>query len=884
MFLTKNRYRSICRPLVLLLVLGFGVSLLRSAPSHVQAESIATSPVLTGPVPNPTPEDIIIEPSQMTRGTTRTIIINIRDCPTKKFGDANSVITEGELSSLRDKGIEITSPQKISDCEYSAELKVSDSALIGPVTITIRYKEGDADRTKPLRIRVATEEPPPPGPLVPGLDPQVDVMWSVVPQSVVKDNFGQRVGKLFYCIEVVIGNSTGYDMQIAAVGFQLGPTGKHAETIAKSSERAAKTMQDAQEISLEQAFKQVPMKCAVKKADFRAYMDCVSKETQDAITDISTNQARVAAALQNQRDFLATLPPNSPNSKLPASSYRMTRGSIEHGQFWNLRDTALRIVKALGPLLTGFTPYFHALNKQRNFAEGINILSNPFEKGIELVFPDETIQQLQRLDEQTLRDGMIIHNNRQIRTRTFIPKDILRLNAYRDDPLIVMMALGKLHIVGDLIDYKNRISITSNPTGEVIPPPTVNPISPPPVFLIDQAKGPQPLNLTGTNLSGAIVTSPDSNIVVGNTTTTKTSVHVELTIRDTATSGAKTLNVTTPSGTVAVPITLALPVQILDDSATAFSGDPAFTSFLPKAQTSAPKEFTGKFLQGVKLIPLDDNPIVPKITETDPSGKSFKATFTVPEKLAAGDYKFAIVNPDHPDLPASIPAAQIITVTVKKRGAPVVTADATTKEVPFESSDAKPPKTNPSAATTVTLLVDGANLNDLDRNTPIVQKAEDPKKFALDANSVEPISEKRVRIKLTVPPKTPAGDYHFFLKNEGEKSNEFVLKVHPQDAVTLKDEDKEQTLTIADNGTGSVTLNGENLDGARVIDVPTGWTIAIDAARSISTQLVLNFKAPATFTDSDLTFKVNNTNEAADKAVSVTIHAKHPTATPTPSP
>lgn len=806
MFLTKNRYRSICRPLVLLLGLCFGVSLIPSAPSHAYTESIS-SEALAGPVPNPTPEDITIEPSQMARGTTRTIIISIRDCPSKKFGEANTVIAAGDLNVLKGKGIDITSTQKRGDCEFSAELKVADTALFGPVALTVHYKEGDNDQTKTLIIRIVSEEPTPPGPLVPGLDPQVDVMWSVVPQSVAKDNFGQRVGKLFYCIEVVIGNDTGYDLQIAAVGFQLGPTGQHAETVMKTSKRVAETMQTVQDESLELALSKVPEECRRDaKGDSTAFLRCVTAKTQSAIEEVAASQAQVVASLQNQRDFLATLPPNNPKSRLPTTSYRMARGSIEHGQFWNLRDTSLRIVKALGPLLTGFTPYFHNLNRQRNFAEGINILSNPFEKGIELVFPDETIQQLQRLDEQTLRDGMIIQNNRQIRTRAFIPKDVLRLRKpYRDDPMAVMMALGKLHIIGDLIEYKNRISVTSNPSGEVTPPPTVNQAR----FVLSLGEN-TTFNVSGTFLDEGRLESDDPvNIKFGSTSSTEKTASASISITEKAIVGPHTFRLITKGGLVSIPVTLTQPppepnpVVVFDSNET------------PTIKTPD-KEFTftitGKFFQGAMLA-VDSGSsnaisLVPSSTEISDGGTKLRAKIRVLDAAVAGNsYHFNITNPQNVD-------AVRITITVGNQPNLTVTNQA---EI---FADKAPPAYKKSGAIPISIV--GTNLFDASLTLNDAARTNHITVTVVD-NKNPQLLKAEAAIQETTPPSDQSDhNYKLVLKNKNGALTEISLPVSAQEDVKISKVEPPSITSSSEAQRLNIKISGSNLRQTTVT-LPQGW-------------------------------------------------------------
>lgn len=87
------------RPVVVALALSLMIALVTLVPfrGHAMSDASPKEAIETLPNPAPTPEDITIEPSQMARGTSHTILINIRDCPNKKFGDANAVIAESDL-------------------------------------------------------------------------------------------------------------------------------------------------------------------------------------------------------------------------------------------------------------------------------------------------------------------------------------------------------------------------------------------------------------------------------------------------------------------------------------------------------------------------------------------------------------------------------------------------------------------------------------------------------------------------------------------------------------------------------------------------------------------------------------------------------------------
>ena len=49
----------------------------------------------------------------------------------------------------------------------------------------------------------------------------VDIAWKVLPRRVTADNFGSRVAKLYFAVIAVVGNHSGYDLQVSSVLFQL---------------------------------------------------------------------------------------------------------------------------------------------------------------------------------------------------------------------------------------------------------------------------------------------------------------------------------------------------------------------------------------------------------------------------------------------------------------------------------------------------------------------------------------------------------------------------------------------------------------------------------------------------------------------------------------
>jgi len=309
-----------------------------------------------------------------------------------------------ELYAPEGSGVRVTNSTPTA-CRITARLTVATDAPIGVVKLWLIDKKTRIPReTVDFTVAGITA-----GPIPPGLNNkgQVDVMWSVLPDQVVHDNFGASVATEYFCIDAVIGNDSGYDIQIASIGFTL--------------------------------------------------------------PSLSANN------------------PKGPQYRVPNTGYRVVRGTLQRREQMSPRNLILNGIKVAGPLLTGFTPFFHNAVHATNFSELINIISNPLEKGFELAVPDTVPFQVNRLSDQTFRDDVstrtVIPNNIQTRITTFVPKEILfpgskggffkRRKAApmvkvpgfgefdRSHPQDVMRLLGDIVIIGEQIEHVNRIRVVS---------------------------------------------------------------------------------------------------------------------------------------------------------------------------------------------------------------------------------------------------------------------------------------------------------------------------------------------------------------------------------------------------------------------------------------
>ena len=873
-----------------------------AAPGKPPVATPGESPVVT-PAATPVPDRFKFEPSQVSRNSTHTVKITSNNCTTNKFEALDKVITKTEIDDYKNKGIEIT-PKTLDSpdlCVFTAVLTVTDAAAFQDVMLTFHYKgEGNADKTETIRITMVKEEALPPGPIPPGLKPEVDIMWGVVPQKVVKDNFGRRVGQNFYCIEVVIGNNSGYALQIASVGFKLGPVGDAAKYMAErikqtsadiggspevseaitAQRQAAVSVGDAAKLEAEAEIarrmslidpgkvkdyqtKKARADGARAKAEGDAKIANVKKQAALAVVKDRVELVREEAAQLTELSRLAY------TQVVPVGSYMMTRGSLEHGQIWSPRNFVLNGVRAFGPFLTGFVPFFHNLNHRSNFSEGINIFSNPFEKGIEALMPDETIAQLQRLDEQILRDGVIIPNNRQIRTRVFVAKETLRLkkdlngNDMRDDPMIVTLALGEMYLIGNTISYLNRVSVTSGPSGEVVPPPTVNPNSYEKELPLGAT---QTFTLTGTSLKDALLTSDEPDEVeISGITTTSTSLTGQVTIKDTARLGQHTLNVTNARGTVPITITVTQPLP----KDPKLDATPSIAS-LPAEQKPYSVTIKGRFLQGGDLVAVDSagvkNPLTSRNMKATPDGTSLSGDIVVPPGTQKGSYSFAVTNEQHKDTKESLP---LVAIPVGEPAVPKIT-------IPTPPVDPIPVRRNPIAAKSYKVTLTGENLN----NANDVEKPQNATNFVF-AGLTPSSNGRELTMTVTVPAGQAADSYKFKLKYGPAPAqpapDEFTIKVEAQEPVT-KVSPSTETVLIPTAGSQTLVINGEHLEGATVKETtPDTWTVTpVKNPNDSASQMPVKIKAPTGFgpTSSPATLRFSIVNTDTTKPVEVTVTAK----------
>ena len=163
--------------------------------------------------PAPTSAPFTINPNSGVPGKTYKITVRstAADCQTKETLKKAVVTASGS-------GIEITATDDGQNCFWAGQLVIDGAADFGQFDVEIKPAEGKGNADL-VTFSVVSKPPLPAGPIPPGLTPQVDVMWDIMSEGSCGDQFGDRLARHYFCIEVQLGNNSGYSLLLAGVGF-----------------------------------------------------------------------------------------------------------------------------------------------------------------------------------------------------------------------------------------------------------------------------------------------------------------------------------------------------------------------------------------------------------------------------------------------------------------------------------------------------------------------------------------------------------------------------------------------------------------------------------------------------------------------------------------
>jgi len=365
--------------------------------------------------------------------------------------DSSSIDLSTGGYSLVMTGVGLTfSTPSFSKCFMTSNLTIETSAAPGTFTVVLFDGKKPVGKTD-FGVMDTTASPIPSG-----LVPQVDAGFGVMGQKICQDTFGKRVARSLYCVSVRIGNNSGHPIQIAGVGF--------------------------------------------------------------------------ATQLKNLS--------GAPVITVANNTYASTRAVLLRESVLSGRNILYNSLDAAGLLMSSFTPYFVNPTRKSHFTIAAAILSGAALQAFNIVAPDRVVGQLNNLDDQSFRDNQIIPNNYQIVTTVFVEKTALtealvdlmmrlrnapalesarrQLDAdatkmspedYKNtksflgtldksssdtlrnsrrptflngtfSPLLVKLALGSVAIVGDEIEYLQRVQVQGSASQPASPSGVAVTISP----------------------------------------------------------------------------------------------------------------------------------------------------------------------------------------------------------------------------------------------------------------------------------------------------------------------------------------------------------------------------------------------------------------------
>ncbi len=511
------------------------------------AQHPGARPAQASPVPTPTPaasRSYSISPKEMQIGKTNSFSITADD-----KGDLpdNLKIDDKSASGLTVESQGIINNKKT----LAVKIKTDENASSGAVQLNLF--EGAAGQetligSVSLNLTRRLERGPTPDDIS-----EVDAMWSVLPYKVVKSNFGRRAADNFYGIEVYIGNNSGYDMQIVGVGFNtsLGRQGPQAV------DKDGKPILDRNGAPLAYKLDSAGQRIRVPQGNSKS-------GGQGEIINVTYDGWQ----LEPLRSF-----------QVPTSDHRLVRGSIEMDQLYGTRAGTLNLLGGFGTLFSGFIPFYRNSNPKANFSTFSSIINGNLREGFGLAAPDLTVNQLNRLENLAMHEGLTIQNNSQARTVVFFPRHVVHLTdserKWIDDGKglsVLMEKLGTLIIVGNpLLKFKQREIVasrpesaapTTTPTPPTVPAPTIT-------GAIRDPANPTNLLITGTNLLNARVTvgGVPANVRAGGT---PGSLIAEVP----ANAPSGDVVVETPGGRQSISTFVAAPRSVAIDKSKGKVGDP----------------------------------------------------------------------------------------------------------------------------------------------------------------------------------------------------------------------------------------------------------------------------------------------------------------------
>jgi hypothetical protein len=502
--------------LALALTLLFGAY---PATAQAAAAPVVVAPAVVAPAIGLIPIKVtpkVIQPANGKLPASMTLVVSESNCDDKTGTDLTQGVSAPYSLAITGSGLTLAS-QSVSKCAITAALTIDPNAA-GPYQVILVDKAKNTVGLADIGVLDSSA-----GAIPPGLNPDVDVMWEVMSQNNCSDAFGKRVAQSLYCVQLKIGNNSGHPIQIAGIGFTnklkaLAAIGIPQVTIANSSYASTRAvLLQSQVWSNRNIIANSLQGAGLIMAGFTPFFSG-SRHTDPKLHYTTLTTIVSGAALQAYN--LIVPDPTVPQLKsLDDQSFRdnMVIPNNSHTQTVVFVEKQV-LTTALQELNIELKDAAAITQKQAQTARAeaqaakttastskANAASSGAETAAKMDAETKTAdaERLQ-VTAETL-NKIATSSQKTIRNSTRPAWHPWKLKG-QPDPLLVKLALGNVVIVGDEIEYLQRVQIQSSAAPSAVSPLTASPSS---LAFGDQmvAQPSSPKTVTLTNTGSASITN-----------------------------------------------------------------------------------------------------------------------------------------------------------------------------------------------------------------------------------------------------------------------------------------------------------------------------------------------------------------------------------------
>ncbi|MGJ5819341.1 hypothetical protein [Paludibaculum fermentans] len=457
--------------------------------------------------------NITVSPQSVQRKQSLTLVVQVDNC-TKTSDphafDTTDAVRKAPPISLSGSGIELSWGSAVSTgCTLSVPAQVTESAAFED-KVLIAYNKDKTEVLGTAKLQIIDIQS---GPIPPGLAPQVDIIWNVLSDVGCKDQFGTRVSRHYYCLEVQIGNNSGYALLISGLGFMRHLPGLDYKEATSTYAQIRSVLQRDQVISGRNLTLRGLQGAGAVVAGFAPFARNPFERNRMILWSSIMGGVLAGAWDSFAKDRTVLQMTNLDDSALRDGKIIPNNSPVKFTVFAD-RDS-------VKPLLAGPTciaEYYGGLLDQElaRVQADLTLATGLGWDELKRMKLERERDRLRESKASLMRAGGQASAQDRRCAEGRIPVKgggklhfLGRPQSLRENDLIaVRQALGSLVIVGDQIEYKQRLRVDSSATvSEVTPLPQIAGV----VDGIVPSQGGEPLDvkLSGRWLTGATVLSPD---------------------------------------------------------------------------------------------------------------------------------------------------------------------------------------------------------------------------------------------------------------------------------------------------------------------------------------------------------------------------------------